>query len=263
MKELKETGFKIKRVLADSFYGESHSNFISILEELGIEYAVAIKSNHGVWLPKEAKVRANKWRKFRHQRWNGQEEIRGIREIIYGRRTDIQYWEITTDKDQLTPENTWFVMTKIPALKYHEVGAIYGMRTWVEYGFKQCKNELGWADFRGTHYPQIQKWWELVMSAYLMVCLHNDSFNPSVKKVPDSFQEHEGWDERKAWKNWLNNLQLIRQPLISFNLILKWLKVFPTPQLSLGFPRLIAQMNEFDRLQYLVYCWDDFCYSSA
>ena len=60
IKELKEVGFKIKRVLADSLYGESHSNFISIIENLGIEYAVAIGSNHGVWLPKEAKVRANR-----------------------------------------------------------------------------------------------------------------------------------------------------------------------------------------------------------
>lgn len=40
IKELKEIGFNIKRVLADSFYGESHSNFISVLEGFGIEYAV-------------------------------------------------------------------------------------------------------------------------------------------------------------------------------------------------------------------------------
>jgi SRSO17 transposase len=66
IKELKARGFKIKRVLADSLYGESHSNFISVIKDLGIEYAVAICSNHGVWLPKEAVVRANKWRKFEH-----------------------------------------------------------------------------------------------------------------------------------------------------------------------------------------------------
>lgn len=263
IRELREKGFKIKRVLADSFYGESHSNFISVLEELKIEYAVAIRHNHGVWLPKEAKVRANTWRAFKHKRWDGQEETRYIREIIYGRRREIQYWDITTDKENPTPSNTWFVMTKIPHLKAHEVGAIYGMRTWIEYGFKQCKSELGWADFRITHYPQIQKWWELVLSAYLMVCLHDDSFNPSLNSVLEAFQEHEKWNDRKGWKNWLNNLQLILQPLICFNLILRWLKVFPISQLSLGFPRLIARMNEFDCLQYLVYCWDDFCYSSA
>lgn len=83
IKELKEMGFNIKRVLADSLYGESGSNFRSVIEELNIEYAVAIRSNHGVWLPKEQKahrlrrgflgvkteqeVRANKWREFEHQ----------------------------------------------------------------------------------------------------------------------------------------------------------------------------------------------------
>jgi SRSO17 transposase len=263
VRELSQIGFKIKRVLADSFYGESHSNFISVIEELGIEYAVSIRSNHGVWLPKESKVRINKWREFEHIRWDGKRETRYIREIIYGKRGVIQYWEITTDKEGVPETDTWFVMTRIPGIKYHEVGAIYGIRTWVEYGFRQSKNELGWADFRVTHYEQIQKWWELVMSAYLIVCLHSESLNPSVAPVPESFQEHQGWNERKGWKNWLNNLQLILQPFISFNLILQWLKVFPTPQLSLGFPRLISQINEFDCLRYLVYCWDDFSYSSA
>lgn len=39
-----------------------------------------------------------------------------------------------------------------------DVGNFYGLRTWVEYGLKQSKNELGWADFRLTHYSQIDKW---------------------------------------------------------------------------------------------------------
>jgi len=33
------------------------------------------------------------------------------------------------------------------------------------------------------------------------------------------------------------------QPLISFNLIQQWLKVFPIPQLSTGLARLRALMN--------------------
>jgi len=114
-----------------------------------------------------------------------------------------------------------------------------------------------------THYSQIQKWWELIMLAYLMVCLYNDSWNPTLNPVPDSFKKHEEWNQRKGWKSWLNNIKLILQPFISFNFLLKWLKIFPIPQLFLGFPRLIAKMNEFNCLRYLVFCWDDFCYSSA
>ena len=48
---LQEIGFRFKLVLADSLYGESHSTFINVLNELQLNYAVAIRSNHGVWLP--------------------------------------------------------------------------------------------------------------------------------------------------------------------------------------------------------------------
>lgn len=71
-------------------------------------------------------------------------------------------------------------MTKIPGVKYKQVGNLYGLRNWVEYGLKQSKDELGWADFRMTDSSQIQKWWEVVMSAYLMVSLHTVPLNPSL-----------------------------------------------------------------------------------
>ena len=71
IRELLGKGFKISRVLADSEYGESHNNFVREIEELGIEYAVAIHSNHGVWLKEEEKVRVNQWRKFDHINWEG------------------------------------------------------------------------------------------------------------------------------------------------------------------------------------------------
>jgi hypothetical protein len=186
-----------------------------------------------------------------------------IREIIYGKRRTIQYWQITTDKETVSDDSTWFVMTKIPNLKYFEVGEIYKIRAYEEQGFRNSKNELGWADFRLTNYADIQKWWELVMCAYLMVCLHNVPFNPAVASVPETYEQHSLWDLGLGWKSALNNLQLILQPFISFNLILRWLKVFPIPQLSLGFPRLITKINKFDCLKYLVYCWDEFYLSSA
>jgi SRSO17 transposase len=263
VKELQEMGFNIKRVLADSLYGESDSNFVSVLEELKIEYAVGIRSNHGVWLPQGQKVRANQWRAYQNIRWDGKKETRYIREIIYGKRRERQYWEITTDKETIPSDSTWLVMTKIPHLKYKDVGDIYKIRACEEQGFRNSKNELGWADFRLTNYSDIQKWWELVMCAYLMVCLHHEQLNPSVASVPSAYQQHALWDSAKGWKNFLNNLQLIIQPFICFNLIFRWLKVFPVPQLSLGFPRLIAKFHHFDCLRYLVYCWDEFFWSSA
>ena len=61
---------------------------------------MAIRSNHGVWLPKEARVRANKWKKFEHERWDGKQEERYIREIIYGKRGEVRYWEIKTKEEK-------------------------------------------------------------------------------------------------------------------------------------------------------------------
>ncbi|MBE9204216.1 hypothetical protein IQ218_13180 [Synechocystis salina LEGE 06099] len=127
IKELEESGFKIKRVVSDSLYGESHSNFISAIEELKIEYAVRIIRNHGVWLPYEAKVRANKWRKFEHIRWDGKQEDRYIREIVYEKKGEVRYWEIKTEEEK----EGWYVMTRIPGIKYKEVGGIYGVRIWI------------------------------------------------------------------------------------------------------------------------------------
>ncbi len=262
IEELQQLGFKFELVLADSLYGESDVNFISILHKFKLNYLVAIRSNHGVWLPKGQKVRRNKWRKFERIFSDGSTETRYIREIIFGKRRQQQFWQITTDIDTLPDNSTWYVMTYIPGVKYKEIGNLFGIRTWVEYGLKQSKNELGWADFRVTDYSQIEKWWEIVMSAYLMVTLHSVRFNKSLSSVPDKFLEHDLWDFKQGWKNLLNNLHLIIQPFIYFNLIKRWLKVFPIPQLSLGFPRLIALMNLFDICNFTFY-FSDICYRST
>ena len=216
IRELQMMGFKFELVLADSLYGESDSNFISVLNELKLSFVVAIRSNHGVWLPSGAKIRYNKWRKFNRIFSNGKTEVRYIREIIYGKRRQLRYWEITTDPTTLPEGTTWWVMTQVPRITYKEVGNLFGLRTWVEYGLKQSKDELGWADFRLTRYQQIQKWWEIVCSAYLLVTLYSEHLNPC-QKTPKIFTEHQLWNEQTGWKNLLNNLRLIIQPFIDFN----------------------------------------------
>lgn len=50
IRELQVMGFKFELVLADSLYGESDGNFISVLNQLQLCFVVAIRSNHGVWL---------------------------------------------------------------------------------------------------------------------------------------------------------------------------------------------------------------------
>lgn len=162
-------------------------------------------------------------------------------------------------------------MTKVPGIKYKEVGNLYGLRNWVEYGLKQSKNELGWADFRVTNYGQIQKWWEVVMSAYLLVSIHADVLNPHghypqdniTKSVLKKSPLHEWWDEGKGWKNLLNNLRLVLQPFGFFNLIKPWLKVFSIPALSVGFERLLGLMNLFSGAVPIIVPEPTFLFSSA
>lgn len=113
-------------------------------------------------------------------------------------QTERQYWQITTNKETILDDSTWLVMTKIPNLKYKDVGDIYKARSYEEQGFRNSKNELGWADFGLINYSDIQKWWELVMSAYLMVYLHHKTFNPSVAPIRDTYQQHALWDSGKG-----------------------------------------------------------------
>jgi DDE superfamily endonuclease len=274
IRELKALGLDFEVVLADSLYGES-SDFVSTLEELELKFVLAIRENHGVWLMPGERVRFSGWKTFDRIFSDGEQEIRYIREVIYGKRRKILYYQITTDPQELPEESTWFVMTTLEGRIQKEVGNVHGMRTWIEYGFKQIKNELGWADFRFTGYAEIEKWWEMVCSAYLMVSLQSGVFKgteysgqsqsqPGQEMETSSlkreevreeetqtqegqkrFSRHKWWDKAKGWKNVLNNLRLIIQPFVYSCLLSPWLEVFPIPFLKEGFAKLITLMNNF------------------
>jgi hypothetical protein len=134
------------------------------------------------------------------------------------------------------------------------VGNTYGLRTWIEYGLKHAKNELGWADFRVTDYASIERWWELVCCAYLLVSLQSPVFGhdddtsgsshlPTVTAPPDRFAEHRWWANGQGWKHILNNLRLVLQPYVFHWLLLPWLLLFDIPGLREGFSQLIGIMN--------------------
>jgi hypothetical protein len=90
-------------------------------------------------MPSHQRVRYNKWRKFNRIFADGNKQVRYIREVIYGKRRSRQYWKITTNPETVPHNETWSVMTRIPDVKYPQVGNFYGLRNWVEYGLKQSK----------------------------------------------------------------------------------------------------------------------------
>ena len=65
------------------------------------------------------------------------------------------------------------------------------------------------------------------MSAYLMVSQHSEELNEAeaanIDLAKPGIKKPSGWDEGKGWKNILNNLRLLIQPLCCFNLLKPWL----------------------------------------
>jgi SRSO17 transposase len=256
IEELQRQGFQFSLVLADSLYGES-SNFIEALERLHLNYVVALRFNHGEWLPPGEHIRQTRWRPFARVFSNGKQTTRYISEVIYGHRQRIRYYYLTVDPVNLPTDGTWFIMTNLEGDIRTTIGNLYGLRTWIEYGFKQAKDELGWADYRVTDYHAIERWWEIVCSTYLLVSLQCPVLQPPVSDEstalpPTSpvrrFSQHRWWDTGNGWKNVLNNLRLILQPFVYHCLILPWLLVFDIPALHIGFRQLTSIMNTFHTL---------------
>jgi SRSO17 transposase len=239
VEELVALGFRFSIVLADSLYGES-GEFISALHRLKLHYVVAIRSNHGVWLLPGQRIRQTRWRPFERVFTDGSSEQRFLRETIYGRRQAVRYYQITTDPATLPPETTWDLMTNQPGKIEATVGNTFGLRTWVEYGFKHSKDALGWADYRVTDYASIARWWELVMSAYTLVSLPSladaardqpgPPAQPAPAPVPSApLEAHPAWDAGTGWKHHLNNLRLLLQPYVCSCLLFPWLALVPPP----------------------------------
>jgi SRSO17 transposase len=248
VEELVALGFRIRVVLADSLYGES-GPFISALHRLGLQYVVALRSNHGVWLLPGQRIRQTRWRPFERVFTDGSSKQRFIRETIYGTRTPVRYYQITTDPHTLPRETTWDLMTNQPSDSEETVGNMFGWRTWVEYGFKHSKDDLGWADYRVTDYASIARWWELVMSAYTLVSLQSTDFaalghvtsppatiseEPATAQPPPAalLEAHPAWDTGSGWKHHLNNLRLLLQPYVCSCLLLPWLHLVPLPHVQ-------------------------------
>jgi hypothetical protein len=85
----------------------------------------------------------------------------------------------TTDPATLPPLTTWYLATNLPRpgashateapfapADLTEVVRLYGLRNWVEQGYKQLKQELGWADFMVRSDQAIRRHWQLVFCAF-------------------------------------------------------------------------------------------------
>ena len=80
----------------------------------------------------------------------------------------------TTDPARLPGHSTWYLLTNLtrpPSRRAQqtnlaEVVRLYGLRNWVEQGYKQVKGELGWADFQVRSDRAIRRHWALVCCGF-------------------------------------------------------------------------------------------------
>jgi hypothetical protein len=92
----------------------------------------------------------------------------------------------TADPRTLPDASTWYLVTNLPvpataratahpalpAAELAEVVRLYGLRQWVEQGYKQVKQELGWADFPVRSDRAIRRHWALVCCAFAFCWWH-------------------------------------------------------------------------------------------
>jgi Transposase DDE domain len=86
----------------------------------------------------------------------------------------------------------WYLLTNLPRPRNRraqqadlaEVVRLYGLRNWVEQGYKQVKGELGWADFQVRSDRAIRRHWALVCCAFSFCWQAVSAEHPNQPAVP-------------------------------------------------------------------------------
>ena len=193
----REAGIGFRAVVADCFYGDN-AGFTEALGRAGVAYVLAVKPRKGVWAPasqahtpREAAAELawggpenpGDWapitRRFRDGHletwWAADARLPAAG---WGPDRRLRLVVATTDPARLPKLTTWYLLTNLPLpgrqrtrqpfppADLAEVVRLYGLRNWVEQGYKQVKNELGWADFQVRSDRAIRRHWQLVCCAF-------------------------------------------------------------------------------------------------
>jgi hypothetical protein len=191
-----EAGFSFRAVVADCLYGE-HPAVQTALWEGAIPYVMGLRAHRGSWAPAddphtpEDAARVVPWDGPRHPGgWtavvrrfrDGHRETwwaADLRLVGMAPEKTLRLVAVTTDPARLPADSTWYLLTNLPhpdaphaatspiaPANLAEVARLYGLRTWVEQGYKQMKQELGWADWQVRTDRAIRRHWALVCAAF-------------------------------------------------------------------------------------------------
>jgi hypothetical protein len=194
-------GIPFRAVVADSLYGE-HRAFTRTLWQAEIPLVLAIKPAQVVWTPPTEP--GSPWEAADRLRWanandaahpgawtpvvrrfhDGHEETWWAVDLelggSYGLECSYRLVVATSDPQMRPKASTWYLISTLPlpgtrraiehpalpAADLAEVVRLYGLRMWVEQGYKQVKQELGWADFQVRSDRAIRRHWALVCCAF-------------------------------------------------------------------------------------------------
>jgi DDE superfamily endonuclease len=189
-------GIPFRAVVADSFYGENDT-FRTGLAELGVGYVLALRPSHAWWAPVGT---INSLRETAQTAaWDGpdapgdwQPVVRAFRDghtetwwALEGRTgpygPDKRHRVViaTADPATLPEHTTWYLLTNLPApgaapaaapdlpaADVAEVVRLYGLRNWVEQGYKPVKYALGWNAYQVRNDHAMRRHWALVCCAF-------------------------------------------------------------------------------------------------
>jgi hypothetical protein len=193
-----EAGVAFRAVVADCFYGDNEG-FTEALGQARVPYVLGLKPTKGVWAPADAAHTPQD--AARQLAWGGPQQpgdwtpvVRRFRDghtetwwaadarlpaAGWGPTRRVRLVVATTDPATLPKLTTWYVATNLPLPRARrgtrsplppanlaEVVRLYGLRVWVEQGYKQVKHELGWADFQVRSDRAIRRHWQLVCCAF-------------------------------------------------------------------------------------------------
>jgi hypothetical protein len=184
-------GVRFRAVVADCFYGDN-PGFTDALLAAGVPFVLALKPRKGTWAPAEqahtpveaagelgwrGADRPGQWRRVTRRFRDDHTEIWWAADATlggWGPDRRLRLVAATTDPARLPGHSSWYLLTNLPRpasgharqADLAEVVRLYGLRNWVEQGYKQVKGELGWADFQVRSDRAIRRHWALVCCAF-------------------------------------------------------------------------------------------------
>jgi hypothetical protein len=186
-----QAGIGFRAVVADCAYGDN-AGFTQALSAAGVRFVLALKPRKGTWAPAEAahtpteaasdlgwqgSSKPGSWRRVTRRFRDGHTETWWAADASlggWGPDRRLRLVVASTDPARLPGHSTWYLLTNLPRpatrraqqANLAEVVRLYGLRNWVEQGYKQVKGELGWADFQVRSDRAIRRHWALVCCAF-------------------------------------------------------------------------------------------------